>query len=89
MDASTLELIKNKRFEREFVEFDNKHFDGCIFIQCTFVYRGGPFWLTNFTADDCGLEVRDAALWTLQFFSSFQLVKPEFITHMNQSETTQ
>jgi hypothetical protein len=89
MNTNPLELIKDKRFERESVEVDNRHFEGCTFIECTFVYRGGPFNFVNLTTKNCGFDLRDSAMWTLQFFATFQIIKPEFIARMNAPEGKQ
>jgi hypothetical protein len=44
-------MIQNEVFERKRVHVDNHQYKNCRFLDCTFVYSGGPFGFL-----DCKLE---------------------------------
>lgn len=71
-----MEIIENKTDTGIVVSLDDKHFVNCIYKNCTVIYGGGEYALTNTKFENCQISLQGAAQRTAGLLQNFGALKP-------------
>ena len=71
-----METIERKTSTGEFITMDDKNFVNCNFTNCTLMYSGADFALTNTRMENCQVTLAGAALRTASLLGMLGAIKP-------------
>jgi hypothetical protein len=75
--------IRDQSFEGKMIPVDNHQYGNCVFLDCHFLYSGGPFGFHECTVDGSALvslngPARNGAVFQLAFEEYIRLRTPIF-----------
>jgi hypothetical protein len=65
-----MQIIDNKEDTGVVISLDDHHFINCRYKNCTLVYGGGEYGLTNTKLENCQITLSGAAQRTATFLAS-------------------
>jgi hypothetical protein len=71
-----MQIVENEVISHKTIVLDDKHFVNCTYDQCTVVYNGGEYALTNTSFKNCPITLAGAAQRTAMLLTTMGVLPP-------------